>query len=207
MMKADLHDSSSTDLLLKLSVEGNQDAFSRLFRRHERNLRGLIDRRIDAGLTRRFDTSDVIQETRITAFRHLKDYSRRRPMPLAIWLQRTALQQLSDLRRHHLAAKRSLHRERAGTDRSSMLLSQSLLGSQSTPSGIYSRQEEVRRVQTALTELGNADREVLLMRYVEQFSNREIAYLLDITEPAASQRHGLALLRLRRVLKRLYPDA
>lgn len=200
-------DSTATNALLDRSIEGDSQAFATLFARYEAALRQLCQRRLDLGLTRRFDLSDVIQETRLEAFRRLRDFSKRRPMPLAIWLERTALEQLSNLRRFHLdVAKRSLRRESPQSDRSSMLLCHSLMANNVSPSQILSAEEEARRMREALTKLNDQDREILLMRYVEQHSNREIAYLLDITDALASQRHGMALIRLRRVVEGLYPD-
>lgn len=200
-------ESTATDVLLDLSIEGDSSAFAKLFGRYEASLRELCRRRVDLGLARRFDLSDVIQETRLEAFRRLKEFAKRRPMPLAIWLERTALEQLANLRRFHVdAAKRALRREVPQPDRSSMLLSRSLVASNVSPSQIVSAEEEARRMREALTKLKDQDREILLMRYVEQHSNREIAYLLDITDAMASQRHGMALLRLRRVVEGLYPD-
>ena len=200
-------ESTATDVLLDLSIEGDSGAFSKLFARHEAALRQLCQRRLDLGLARRLDLSDVIQETRLEAFRRLNDFAQRRPMPLAIWLERTALEQLANLRRFHEdAAKRSLYREVPQPDQSSMLLCRSLVASNVSPSQIVSAEEEARRMREALTKLKDQDREILLMRYVERHSNREIAYLLSISETAASQRHGMALLRLRRVVEGLYPD-
>ena len=208
MNTSSLHDSSTTNSLLGLANSGDEQAFAQLFARHEDALRQLIKHRIEAGLARRFDASDVVQETRVTAFQRLGDFVKRRPMPLAIWLQRTALQQLADLRRYHVdTAKRSLRREQDGLNRSSMLLGQSLMASKVTPSAIVSAEEEARRVRAAVAELDEADREILMMRYVEQFSNREIAYLLDVTDAVASKRHGMALMRLRQTLKRLFPES
>ena len=199
-------DSSTTNFLLDRSIAGDPHAFAQLFGRYEESLRQLCRRRIDLGLVRRFDLSDVIQETRLEAFRRLQEFARRKPSSLAIWLQRTALEQLTDLRQFHVdVAKRSIRREQPHADRSSEQLCNSLVASNITPSGIVSAEEESRRVRIALSKLKDDDREILLMRYVEQHSNREAAYLLGVTDAAASQRHGMALLRLRRTLRQLYP--
>jgi RNA polymerase sigma-70 factor (ECF subfamily) len=60
--------------------------------------------------------------------------------------------------------------------------------------------ERAHRVRAAVAQLPDADREVLLMRHFEGLSNQEVSCLLDITPAAASQRHGRALLRLRKLL-------
>ncbi len=57
-------------------------------------------------------------------------------------------------------------------------------------------------VRRALASLRPSDREVLLMRYVEDLSNEEMACLLELEPATVSKRHGRALLRLQQALLR-----
>jgi len=75
--------------------------------------------------------------------------------------------------------------------------------SQLTPGENIEAQELAGRVQRAIARLSPDDREILLMRYLEGFSNREAAYLLEISPDAASKRHGRALLRLQKEVHRI----
>jgi RNA polymerase sigma-70 factor (ECF subfamily) len=52
----------------------------------------------------------------------------------------------------------------------------------------------------ALGELEPDDREIILMRGMEQMSNQQVAEILHLTEAAASMRHLRALRRLKQVL-------
>ena len=62
--------------------------------------------------------------------------------------------------------------------------------------------EELRgRVRSALAELSERDREVLVLRHLEQLSTREIATIIGISEAAVKQRHVRALDRLQRLLR------
>ena len=63
------------------------------------------------------------------------------------------------------------------------------------------RRELQRRLDAAVAELDEDDREVILMRHGEQLSNQDVAALLNLTEPAASMRHLRALRRLRELLQ------
>ena len=56
------------------------------------------------------------------------------------------------------------------------------------------------RVGNAVAQLGDADREVLLMRHAEELPYEEIACLLEIEPAAARKRYGRALLRLQNIL-------
>jgi RNA polymerase sigma-70 factor (ECF subfamily) len=51
-----------------------------------------------------------------------------------------------------------------------------------------------------LGQLSEADREILLMRNLEELSNHEVAEILQIEPVAASKRYGRALLRLHSLL-------
>jgi RNA polymerase sigma-70 factor (ECF subfamily) len=48
-----------------------------------------------------------------------------------------------------------------------------------------------------VSELDDADREVILMRHYEGLGNQEVATALELTEAAASMRYLRALRRLR----------
>ena len=62
------------------------------------------------------------------------------------------------------------------------------------------REEERQQVARALDELSDQDREILVLRYLDQITFGEIAAILDISESAARLRHYRALRRLRPVL-------
>ena len=75
-----------------------------------------------------------------------------------------------------------------------------LTGSSSSPSGRLRRRERLASVQAALARLSEADREVLVLRYLEDLSTREIAAVMNVTESAVKMRQLRALRRLRDLL-------
>ena len=52
----------------------------------------------------------------------------------------------------------------------------------------------------AVGELDQVDREIILMRNVEGFSQREIAIVLELSHDAVRKRYGRALVKLQRLL-------
>ena len=63
------------------------------------------------------------------------------------------------------------------------------------------RREELRvSLQAALDRLSPADREVLVLRHVEQMDTGEVAAVLGLSESAVKMRHLRALDRLRTLL-------
>jgi RNA polymerase sigma-70 factor, ECF subfamily len=194
-----------TDQLIEQASQGDGGARQQLLVRHRDRLRKMIAVRLDRRLAARVDPSDVIQEALADADRKLSDYLRRRPLPFYPWLRRLTLERLVKIHQRHLKVrKRSAALEEPGgldlSDESALELAQRLIDPRTGPSQRLIRAELYRRVQGALAQLSERDREVLIMRYLEQLSTREIAAVLEVSEGAVKVRHVRALKRLRDLL-------
>ena len=194
-------DSAETDGLLDAIDGGDRQALERLLARHRAELRSFVEVRLDPRLAARVDPSDVVQEAQLEVVRRMDDFLRRRPMPFHLWLRKTAYERLLDLHRHHVKrGKRSIHREVALPERSSLLLARPLLRNASTPSQRLEAEELAERVARVVAGLSEIDREILLLRHSEAMPFDEIACLLDIEPVAARKRFGRALIRLQQGL-------
>jgi RNA polymerase sigma-70 factor (ECF subfamily) len=193
-----------TDQLLDRAGRGDPAARQQLLVRHRPRLQQMIAVRMDRRLSARIDPSDVVQETLAEAVQQLSDYLRHRPLPFYPWLRQLACDRLAELHRRHVQArKRSVTREEPAPplpDESVLELAGRLLARGSSPSARLVRQELCGRVRAALEQLAAHDREVLVLRHLEQLSTREIAAVLGITEGAVYTRHLRALERLRALL-------
>jgi RNA polymerase sigma-70 factor (ECF subfamily) len=194
-----------TDQLLERVRRNDRDARGCLLQRHRGRLRALIALRMDPRLAARIDPSDVVQESLAEADRRLADYLRTRPLPFYPWLRGLALERLAQLYRTHVRArKRSVEREERSLplfpDDSVRELAERLAGHGSSPSG-HQRHEDLRqRLRDALDRLAERDREVIVLRHLEQLSVRDIAAVLGVSEGAVKVRHMRALQRLRKLL-------
>jgi RNA polymerase sigma-70 factor (ECF subfamily) len=194
-------DSAQTDGLLEAIRRGDRQALERLLAHHRDALRTFVEVRLDPRLAARVDPSDVVQEAQLEVVRRMDDFLERRPMPFRLWLRKTAYERLLELHRHHIQrGKRSVRREVALPERSSLLLARPVLGSASTPSQRLQAKELAERVARVVSELSEMDREVLLLRHAEGMPFDEIACLLDIEAAAARKRFGRALIRLQQGL-------
>lgn len=196
---------SETDQLLADARAGDASARGRLLQHYRRRLRGMIAVRMDARLAARVDPSDLVQETLAEAHRRLDGYLKDQPLPFYPWLRQLAMDRLIDLHRRHVrAGKRAVGREDGGglplSDRSFGQLVNRLAVSSSGPSAQMRRSESRRQLRDALDRLSDSDREVLVLRHLEQLEPKEIAAVLGITERAESMRHLRALDRLRKLL-------
>jgi RNA polymerase sigma-70 factor (ECF subfamily) len=205
-------DGADTDLLLERAGRGDRDAGERLFAHNLPRLRQLIALPLDRRLAPRLDPSDVVQETLAEAARRLPAYLRDRPLPFYPWLRQLALERVIDGHRQHIrAGKRSVAREERALpplpDGSAAELAQRLLARGGSPSAGLRRGEVGARVRAALDRLPEADRELLVLRHLEELPTRHIAAVLGLSEGAVKMRHLRALQRLRGLLDDLAEDA
>jgi RNA polymerase sigma-70 factor (ECF subfamily) len=196
---------ADTEQLMARAAGGDGEAGEQLLGRHRDRLRKMVAIRLDRRLAARIDPSDVVQEVMFEAAQMLPQYLTERPLPFYPWLRRLAWKRLMKLYQHHLAAqKRAATREQHGlfmlADKSAVELAGCLVAPGTSPSNRLVRKELCNRVQGALSELPEADREVLVLRFLEQLSTSEMAAVLGTTEGAVKTRQTRALDRLSRLL-------
>ena len=196
----------STEQLLDRVRAGDAIAREQLLMRHRGRLRQMVAFRLDRRMAARVDASDVVQEALTDAARKLSDYVRKRPLPFYPWLRQLAWERLVELHRRHIRAQsRSVMREEWRgvplSDESADGLADRLLASGTGPMGHLLRKELRSRVQAALAAMPERDREVLVLRHLEQLSTREMAAVLRTTEGAVKTRHLRALQRFRGILE------
>ena len=199
-MEPTCSDSRETLELLERVRDGDRRALDTLLAQHRPAIRRLASARLDPNLLPRLDESDVVQETQLELARRIDDFLRRNPMPFYLWVRKTTYENLARVRRTHLQAGcRSVAREVALPDRSSLLIARNLLAADS-PLREVAEKELARFVREALGRMDEIDREVLQLRALDGLSNQEVAQVLDLHADAVSKRFGRALVRLRQCL-------
>lgn len=196
--------SEATQELLKQAGSGDDDAVNDLMDRHRESLRRMVEMRIDRALAARVDASDVVQDVLLEASNRLADFLREPTMPFHLWLRQLAKDRVIDMhRRHRGTKKRSVDREQPANqlaDQSSLDLAAQLRDHELTPAAAVIRQELQSRFFDAVDRLDEDDREVVLMRHMEQLTNAEVALALEISQPAAGMRYLRAIRKLRTIL-------
>ncbi len=187
-----------TDQLVASAAGGGPDARGRLLDHHRDRLRRMVAVRLDPRLAPRVDPSDVVQEVLAEAARRLDAYLAHRPLPFYPWLRQIAADQLGAARRRHLRARRAIDREEPGglPEESAVELAGRLVASATGPSRRLQREEQRQRVRAALDRLPDPDREVLVLRYLEDLSTAEAAAVLGVSEGAVKMRLLRAVQRL-----------
>ncbi len=184
-----------TQELLDRAKTGDAGALDQLLAEFREPLRRVINLRLDPVLSRRVDASDIVQDVLLEANQRLNDYLRNPVMPFHLWLRHLAQDRIIDThRRHRQAQRRGVDREQpidrpAWVDASSIQLVAQLVDTEQTPASAAIQQELQRRLESALGELNEDDRDIILMRHHEQLSNQDVAAALGLNEAAASMRY------------------
>ena len=191
-----------TDALLERAGQGDELARQRLLDRHRSRLVRMIAVRMDVARSSGWIRPTSFRKALADAARELPHHLLARPMAFYPWLRQLAWERLLLLQRHHIEARRrSVDRERSQPmclpDESALALADCLFAEGTSPSGRLMREELRQWVRDTLDQMSPRDREVLVLRYLEMLSNKEIADVLGITEGAVKVRHLRALERLR----------
>jgi RNA polymerase sigma-70 factor (ECF subfamily) len=189
--KADL------DVVVGNARDGDDAALEELMRRHRPRLQRMIRHRLDPRMYPRVDESEVLQETQIAMSGAIDNYVRDESVPFYAWLRQIAWRQLLRASERHLkTGRRSVMKEQnLNWNHSRSALTEQLLDL-STPSKDMIRAELSGRVSAALDSISETDREVLVLRFLEQLSAKEAAAVQGISEAASRQRLTRALERL-----------
>jgi RNA polymerase sigma-70 factor (ECF subfamily) len=157
---------------------------------------------LDPRLQRRFDSSDLVQETLLRAHGNLAHFRGTTEADLVKWLREILANVVTDEVRKARAHKRDLALERsleAVMAESSARLEGYLASSQASPIQQAERQELLLRLAAAIDQLPEDQRDVLMQRDLLGASVSQIAEQLGRTEKSVA---GL-LVRGRRKLREL----
>jgi len=180
-----------------------EDAVAELFHRYQEKLLRMIAFRLDSRIIGKVDGEDILQDAFIETARRIQDYLDQPSVPFFVWVRQITKQVLIDTHRRYLEAKmRDVNQEvtldRGGSaSTTSSCLAAQLADSLTSPSQFAVREEMVYQLRVSMDKLEEIDREVLVLRHMEELSNNEVAQILGIDKYAASKRYLRALERLR----------
>ena len=199
--------SAETRRLVVRAIDGERSAMDELLACFRSQLRRMVAIRMDSRLKARFDPSDVVQIVLAQAAQKMVSFQNP-PEQFYPWLRQLAWDELARLHRDHIRTKRrSVSREEGDwqgvADESMMQLADRLATQQLGPGSRLVRKELRARVQTALTQLPPQDREVLVLRFLEQLNTADTAAALGISESAVKSRQFRAVERLGKLLSDL----
>jgi RNA polymerase sigma-70 factor, ECF subfamily len=182
--------------LVAQAQQGSVEAFTELVNRYEGNIFRLA-RHITQSSE---DAEDVLQETFLKAYEHLKDFQGN--SKFYTWLVRIAVNQsLMKLRKRKSDASVSLDDP---FDTGEENLTREIAVWEPNPEQTYSREEIREILEKAIESLPPAFRTVFSLRDIEGLSTEETATMLNLSIPAVKSRLLRARLRLREKLTRYF---
>lgn len=181
------------------------ETFNEVLCQHRERLKRMVSVRMNQKLQGRLDASDVIQDTFVEAARALESYLDSPKISVFMWLRKLAGEKLIQAHRKHLGAeKRTAHREQAifgGVPAAtSQVIAIQLSGKLTSPSIAAQKQESKDELMQALEQMGEIDREILMLRHFEQLSNKETAEVVGMNYEAVKKRYIRALDKLRELM-------
>jgi RNA polymerase sigma-70 factor, ECF subfamily len=184
-----------TDLVAQAQA-GGTEAFTELVNRYEGNIYRLA-RHITQNPE---DAEDILQETFLKAYEHLRDFQGN--SKFYTWLVRIAVNQsLMKLRKRKSDASVSLD-DPYDTGEESLV--REIAVWEPNPEQTYSREEIRAILEKAVDSLPPTFRAVFALRDIEELSTEETAAILNLSIPAVKSRLLRARLRLREKLTRYF---
>jgi len=179
--------------LLERARAGDPQALAELISRHEAMLGARVRRLLPERMRRRVAVSDVIQETRITAYARIGGFVPEGEASFRSWLLAIAERKARRaVQWHRDVGMRSLQREVTQAER---LPTGQFPGAQPTPSELAVADETAELARQALASLSEDDRTVLRLCRDEGLSFAEAAVRMDRSYEAVKKLYGRALAR------------
>ena len=186
------------DFTLEALRAGDRAEFSRLVEAYSANIYRLALRMLNQPQ----DAEDVLQETFLKAFRHLKNFDGR--SKLSTWLFRIATNEALMLLRRRRPGQVSLDEPVMGDEGDQEPLQ--IVDWCCLPEKEMMSQEARKHLDAAIDQLPHSLRVVFLLRDIEDLSTLETAEVLGLSETAVKTRLSRARMRLRELLSAYFGE-
>ncbi|MEX0613688.1 MAG: sigma-70 family RNA polymerase sigma factor [Pirellulales bacterium] len=187
----------SVESLLRAARDGSEEALGRLTEACRQYLLAIANQELPSGVRAKAAASDLVQDTFLEAQRDFLQFHGEREDELLAWLRRILRNNLASiLRRYRGTSKRDIALERSLDGNGSSDLGVQLAADEPTPSRIVSQNEQVALLESALTRLPAAMRQVVEWRYRDRLKFQEIGKRMNRSPEAARKLLTRAIDRL-----------
>ena len=194
--------SSDADLrrLIEQARREQPGALDRLLDSYRNYLRLLARTGIDGALRRKADPSDLVQDALLKAALRFGQFRGRSDAELAGWLRQILARCLADFLRRYRTGGRRVAREQSLDqllERSSQAMGRVLAREGASPSASAERRDLGAVLSDALAQLGEDQREVIVLFHLEGLDWEEVARRMGRTPGAVRKLWARALKQLR----------
>lgn len=194
-----MHLQTSTFDLVRRFQNGDQSAFSLIFRKYQRRLAVVVYYKMSADLRSRMEVDDILQVVFFAAARALDRFDYQSPGSLMAWLSRLADNAIVDAARFESREKRRAEQLLAFRSESNPLGAEPI--DFETPSRVFARKETMDNLLRSLDSLPAAYRQAILLAKFEGLTTAEIAERIGRSREDASLLLHRALKRFRELEK------
>lgn len=186
-------------LVSRYADEGDEEAFEALYKRYEPLVRWIVRARLKGSERKRLDETDLLQTSFLKVFRGIREHNYREEGQFRAWVVQTVQNKIRDVLRREFAERRDVRRE-VDLDGGS--------GHQAggeSPLELANQAEEMLLLQTAMEQLPENLREVILQRDFELKSWPNVAAALGRAQSTAREWYRKAHTRLGELLAEAGP--
>lgn len=172
---------------VQAAIQGDAHAFESLFGRNMPQLMAYIRLRMGKGLTAKESVEDIAQSVCREVLLDMGNFEFQGDEAFRGWLMMQATRKLTDKHRYYTRKRRDMAREveaplgDIGAEATSMV---DCYATFCSPSRTTSAREELERIEAALNDLPENQREAVALSKLMAVPNSEIARRLDCTEGA-----------------------
>ncbi len=188
----------------------DSESLGRYIELHRAALIGFLRSITTTRLLSAVELDDLMQDVAASAISSLDTAPLDEYEPMQ-WLQQVARRRVVDAHRFHFGAQRrdssrqqSLHSPGGGGDQD-MGLEHLLAASMTSPSAAFSQDVRLNRMQQAIASLGDEQRIVIRMRYVDGLATKQIAEQLSKTDVAVRVLLSRSMRQLEKMLEDVKP--
>jgi len=195
-----------TQHLVALAQAHDKPALDQLCRIYAERIRRIVRMRMGAELREKLESMDIVQDALICAVRDLSDFTYKNEGDFLHWLSKIAENRIRDNLDKLHAGKRDMRREvpldKPMPDTKGRSMASPDLFVTTTPSVIFSRQEEYNRLERAVDRLKPEHREVIMLAKIEGLTYSQIGEHLDKSSNAVGVLLSRAMLALANAFER-----
>lgn len=193
-------DSRDSRYLIERAGAGDREALDRLFARALPRLRALLAVKAGPALRQRLDLDDLVQEAYVEAVRQFEGYAWQGPDSFFRWLATVAIHRLQNVARMERAEKRDARREVPLVGAETAMRFGGVTDASDPgpgPRTLTVGAEAGDRMQQALGQLADADREVIVLARMQGLPLQEVADRIGRTRNATALLLSRALRKLK----------
>jgi len=174
----------NNDVLIDRAISGDDEAFSSLYEQNVKKIYNYIYYRTG----NIHDAEDLTARVFQRALAHITKY-KRTDVPFTAWLYRIA---------HNLVA--NWHRDGKRKNEVPLDDHSDLHSKHELPDRLIEKREEINGLLNAIHQLSHDRQMALILKYVEDLSNKEIGQIMGKTEGAIKSLYHRTLIELREIL-------